>query len=79
TATIPSFAIYAVGSIPIIVLVALFVTLIPTTIGSLLSSIGIAGMDRLVRFNVLAMSGRVIVPVLSSSSVSTSPAASTAR
>jgi len=60
TATIPSFASYAGGSIPIIVLVALFVTLIPTTIGALLSAIGIAGMDRLVRFNVLAMSGRAV-------------------
>ncbi|SCW86714.1 K+-transporting ATPase ATPase B chain [Rhizobium mongolense subsp. loessense] len=60
TATIPSFAIYAGGSIPIIILVALFVTLIPTTIGALLSAIGIAGMDRLVRFNVLAMSGRAV-------------------
>ncbi|MFX7849958.1 potassium-transporting ATPase subunit B, partial [Acinetobacter baumannii] len=38
----------------------LFVTLIPTTIGALLSAIGIAGMDRLVRFNVLAMSGRAV-------------------
>src|SRR5262249_17088378 len=43
-----------------IILVALFVTLIPTTIGALLSAIGIAGMDRLVRFNVLAMSGRAV-------------------
>jgi potassium-transporting ATPase ATP-binding subunit len=60
TATIPSFAAYAGGSIPIVVLVALFVTLIPTTIGALLSAIGIAGMDRLVRFNVLAMSGRAV-------------------
>ncbi|MFK0205756.1 potassium-transporting ATPase subunit KdpB [Agrobacterium sp. NPDC090283] len=60
TATIPSFAAYAGGSISIIVLVALFVTLIPTTIGALLSAIGIAGMDRLVRFNVLAMSGRAV-------------------
>ncbi|APO79032.1 potassium-transporting ATPase B subunit (plasmid) [Rhizobium etli 8C-3] len=60
TATIPSFAIYAGGSIPVIILVALFVTLIPTTIGALLSAIGIAGMDRLVRFNVLAMSGRAV-------------------
>ena len=59
-ATIPSFATYAGGSIPIVVLVALFVTLIPTTIGALLSAIGIAGMDRLVRFNVLAMSGRAV-------------------
>ena len=41
-------------------LVALFVTLIPTTIGALLAAIGIAGMDRLVRFNVLAMSGRAV-------------------
>ena len=59
-ASIPSFAAYAGGSIPIVVLVALFVTLIPTTIGALLSAIGIAGMDRLVRFNVLAMSGRAV-------------------
>jgi K+-transporting ATPase ATPase B chain len=59
-ATIPSFAKYAGGSIPVLVLVALFVTLIPTTIGALLSAIGIAGMDRLVRFNVLAMSGRAV-------------------
>ncbi len=59
-ATIPSFATYAGGSIPVIILVALFVTLIPTTIGALLSAIGIAGMDRLVRFNVLAMSGRAV-------------------
>ncbi len=60
TVTIPSFASYAGGSISVIVLVALFVTLIPTTIGALLSAIGIAGMDRLVRFNVLAMSGRAV-------------------
>ena len=46
--------------ISVVVLVALFVTLIPTTIGALLSAIGIAGMDRLVRFNVLAMSGRAV-------------------
>jgi potassium-transporting ATPase ATP-binding subunit len=59
-ASIPSFAAYAGGSIPVLVLVALFVTLIPTTIGALLSAIGIAGMDRLVRFNVLAMSGRAV-------------------
>ncbi|MBL8691124.1 MAG: potassium-transporting ATPase subunit KdpB [Rhodospirillaceae bacterium] len=60
TATIPGFAIYAGGSISVVVLVALFVTLIPTTIGALLSAIGIAGMDRLVRFNVLSMSGRAV-------------------
>jgi potassium-transporting ATPase ATP-binding subunit len=59
-ATIPSFAAYAHGSMSVLVLVALFVTLIPTTIGALLSAIGIAGMDRLVRFNVLAMSGRAV-------------------
>jgi potassium-transporting ATPase ATP-binding subunit len=59
-ATIPSFASYAGGSMSILVLVALFVCLIPTTIGALLSAIGIAGMDRLVRFNVLAMSGRAV-------------------
>jgi potassium-transporting ATPase ATP-binding subunit len=60
TATIPSFAIYAGGPISVVVVVALFVTLIPTTIGALLSAIGIAGMDRLVRFNVLALSGRAV-------------------
>ncbi|HUB94299.1 MAG TPA: potassium-transporting ATPase subunit KdpB [Stellaceae bacterium] len=60
TVTIPSFAAYAKGAVSVVVLVALFVTLIPTTIGALLSAIGIAGMDRLVRFNVLAMSGRSV-------------------
>jgi K+-transporting ATPase ATPase B chain len=60
TATIPSYAAYAGGTISVVVLAALFVTLIPTTIGALLSAIGIAGMDRLVRFNVLAMSGRAV-------------------
>jgi potassium-transporting ATPase ATP-binding subunit len=60
TATIPSFVSYAGGTISVVILVALFVTLIPTTIGALLSAIGIAGMDRLVRFNVLAMSGRAV-------------------
>src|SRR5215469_13413601 len=59
-ATIPAYAAYAGGAITVLVLVALFVTLIPTTIGALLSAIGIAGMDRLVRFNVLAMSGRAV-------------------
>ncbi len=59
-ASIPSFAAYAGGTMGVLVLVALFVTLIPTTIGALLSAIGIAGMDRLVRFNVLAMSGRAV-------------------
>ncbi|HEY3636849.1 MAG TPA: potassium-transporting ATPase subunit KdpB [Rhizomicrobium sp.] len=60
TVTIPSFVTYAGGAVPVVVLVALFVTLIPTTIGALLSAIGIAGMDRLVKFNVLAMSGRAV-------------------
>ncbi|HXX18062.1 MAG TPA: potassium-transporting ATPase subunit KdpB, partial [Candidatus Acidoferrum sp.] len=59
-ATIPSFASYASGSTTVLMLVALFVALIPTTIGALLSAIGIAGMDRLVRFKVLAMSGRAV-------------------
>ena len=59
-ATIPSFANYAGGKVPVVVLVALFVSLIPTTIGALLSAIGIAGMDRLVLFNVIAMSGRAV-------------------
>src|SRR5262250_469990 len=60
TVTIPSYVTYAGGAISVVILVALFVTLIPTTIGALLSAIGIAGMDRLVRFNVLAMSGRAV-------------------
>jgi K+-transporting ATPase ATPase B chain len=60
TATIPSYVAYTGGAISVVILVALFVTLIPTTIGALLSAIGIAGMDRLVRFNVLAMSGRAV-------------------
>jgi K+-transporting ATPase ATPase B chain len=60
TVTIPSFVSYAGGAVGVVVLIALFVCLIPTTIGALLSAIGIAGMDRLVRFNVLAMSGRAV-------------------
>ncbi|WOF42242.1 potassium-transporting ATPase subunit KdpB [Sphingopyxis indica] len=59
-ATIPSFASYAGGAIPVALLAALLITLIPTTIAALLSAIGIAGMDRLVRFNVLAKSGRAV-------------------
>src|SRR6185369_17955562 len=59
-ATIPGFAIYAGGAIPVPLLAALLITLIPTTIAALLSAIGIAGMDRLVRFNVLAKSGRAV-------------------
>jgi len=58
--TIPGFAFYAGGSIPVAILAALLITLIPTTIAALLSAIGIAGMDRLVRFNVLAKSGRAV-------------------
>jgi potassium-transporting ATPase ATP-binding subunit len=58
--TLPMFASYAGGALAVPVLVALFVTLIPTTISALLSAIGIAGMDRLVRFNVLAKSGRAV-------------------
>ena len=53
-------AIYSGARQPIVVLVALLVCLIPTTIGALLSAIGIAGMDRLVQRNVLAMSGRAV-------------------
>ncbi|MEA2870977.1 MAG: potassium-transporting ATPase ATP-binding subunit [Hyphomicrobiales bacterium] len=60
SATIPSYVAYSGGAVSVVILVALFVTLIPTTIGALLSAIGIAGMDRLVRFNVLATSGRAV-------------------
>jgi potassium-transporting ATPase ATP-binding subunit len=58
--TLQPFAIYSNAEQKIIVLVALLVCLIPTTIGALLSAIGIAGMDRLVQRNVLAMSGRAV-------------------
>ncbi len=58
--SIPAFATYAGGQIAVAVLAALLITLIPTTIAALLSAIGIAGMDRLVRFNVLAKSGRAV-------------------
>jgi K+-transporting ATPase ATPase B chain len=60
TVTIEMFASYAGTSISVTILIALLVTLIPTTIGGLLSAIGIAGMDRLVKYNVLAMSGRAV-------------------
>ncbi len=60
TATIEMFAIYAGTHISVTILVALLVTLIPTTIGGLLSAIGIAGMDRLIQKNVLAMSGSAV-------------------
>ena len=58
--TVPGLAAYSGGSIGVPLLAALFITLIPTTIAALLSAIGIAGMDRLVRFNVLAKSGRAV-------------------
>jgi K+-transporting ATPase ATPase B chain len=51
---------YAGGTVSVVVLIALLVCLIPTTVGALLSAIGIAGMDRLVQRNVLAMSGRAV-------------------
>ncbi|MFF3487810.1 potassium-transporting ATPase subunit KdpB [Streptomyces sp. NPDC002701] len=59
-ATLPAFADHAGTHLTLVVLVALLVCLIPTTIGALLSAIGIAGMDRLVQRNVLAMSGRAV-------------------
>jgi potassium-transporting ATPase ATP-binding subunit len=58
--TLQPFAIYSGSPVAVTTLVALLVCLIPTTIGGLLSAIGIAGMDRLVQFNVLAMSGRAV-------------------
>jgi len=58
--TLPFFAAWSGTVIPVVYLVALFVTLIPTTIGGLLSAIGIAGMDRLVKANVIAKSGRAV-------------------
>jgi potassium-transporting ATPase ATP-binding subunit len=58
--TLQPFAIYSEAEQQVVVLVALLVCLIPTTIGALLSAIGIAGMDRLVQHNVLAMSGRAV-------------------
>jgi K+-transporting ATPase ATPase B chain len=60
TVTLRPFAIYAGTELSQTVLIALLVALIPTTIGALLSAIGIAGMDRLVQRNVLAMSGRAV-------------------
>ncbi|WP_028693859.1 potassium-transporting ATPase subunit KdpB [Pseudomonas cremoricolorata] len=58
--TLQPFARLSGGGLPLIFLAALLVTLIPTTIGGLLSAIGIAGMDRLVRLNVIARSGRAV-------------------
>jgi potassium-transporting ATPase ATP-binding subunit len=60
TVTLQPLAIYSGARQTIVVLIALLVCLIPTTIGALLSAIGIAGMDRLVQRNVLAMSGRAV-------------------
>jgi K+-transporting ATPase ATPase B chain len=60
TVTLRPFAVYAGGSATTPVLIALLVCLIPTTIGGLLSAIGIAGMDRVLQHNVLAMSGRAV-------------------
>jgi K+-transporting ATPase ATPase B chain len=59
-ATLEPYAFYAQTRVPVPVLIALLVCLIPTTIGGLLSAIGIAGMDRLLKRNVLAMSGRAV-------------------
>ena len=58
--TMYPFAVYSGVQIPISTLIALLVCLIPTTIGGLLSAIGIAGMDRVTRFNVIAMSGKAV-------------------
>ena len=60
TVTLKPFALYSGGDVSITVLVALLVCLIPTTIGALLSAIGIAGMDRVMQHNVLAMSGKAV-------------------
>src|SRR2546425_4394281 len=66
TATLLPFSVYSVQSagqgtpVTVTVLVALLVCLIPTTIGALLSAIGIAGMDRMIQKNVIAMSGRAV-------------------
>ena len=58
--TLQPFAIYSGGPVAVPILVALLVCLIPTTIGGLLSAIGIAGMDRMIQHNVIAMSGRAV-------------------
>ena len=58
--TLQPYGHFAGGTVSVVILVALLVCLIPTTIGALLSAIGIAGMDRLVQRNVLAMSGRAV-------------------
>jgi K+-transporting ATPase ATPase B chain len=58
--TLQPFAVYSGVAVPVPILIALLVCLIPTTIGGLLSAIGIAGMDRLVQHNVIAVSGRAV-------------------
>ena len=58
--TLYCFSDYAGAKIPMATMIALLVCLIPTTIGGLLSAIGIAGMDRVTRFNVIAMSGKAV-------------------
>jgi K+-transporting ATPase ATPase B chain len=58
--TLDPYGLFAGASVSVVILIALLVCLIPTTIGALLSAIGIAGMDRLVQRNVLAMSGRAV-------------------
>ena len=60
TVTLKPFALYSGGDVSVTVLIALLVCLIPTTIGALLSAIGIAGMDRVLQHNILAMSGRAV-------------------
>jgi K+-transporting ATPase ATPase B chain len=60
TITLKPFAIYSGSDVSVTVLIALLVCLIPTTIGALLSAIGIAGMDRVLQHNILAMSGRAV-------------------
>ncbi|MDZ8108436.1 MAG: potassium-transporting ATPase subunit KdpB [Nostoc sp. DedQUE12a] len=59
-ATLPAFAYYVNSPVSVPILIALLVALIPTTIGGLLSTIGIAGMDRVAQFNVIATSGRAV-------------------
>ena len=59
-ATLQPLAVYSGGPVPVSVLIALLVCLIPTTIGGLLSAIGIAGMDRVIQHNIIAMSGRAV-------------------
>jgi K+-transporting ATPase ATPase B chain len=59
-ATLQPFAVYSGGPVAVSILIALLVCLIPTTIGGLLSAIGIAGMDRVIQHNIIAMSGRAV-------------------